>query len=96
MKKPDCLIKLAVLTEDKDVVLGFSVSREDVLDYIHVHKDSRKDAEMLIDGKVVKFPGGIGKKLLPKPLTTFTHLTKIALIIWQTEKYKHLKFNPKI
>ncbi len=81
MKKPDSLIKLAVLSDDHDVVLGFSVSREDVIDYIHVHKDHRRQ--------------GIAKKLLPPGITTMSHTTLTALQIWrENPKYKHLKFNP--
>jgi ribosomal protein S18 acetylase RimI-like enzyme len=81
MAKPDSLVRLAVLTDDKDVVLGFSVSREDVLDYVHVHTDHRRQ--------------GIGKAVLPKHFTTFTHLTFTATGIWRKNmKYRQLKFNP--
>jgi len=81
MAKPDSLVRLAVLTDDKDVVLGFSVSREDVLDYVHVHTDHRRQ--------------GIGKAVLPKHFTTFTHLTFTATDIWRKNpKYRQLKFNP--
>jgi hypothetical protein len=81
MKKPDSIVRLAVLTEDQDVVLGFSVSREDVLDYVHVHKDNREL--------------GIAKKLIPQNTTTFTHITLTALQIWRhKEKYQYLKYNP--
>lgn len=81
LSKPDSLIRLAVLTDDRDVVLGFSVSREDVLDYIHVHKDHRKQ--------------GIGSLLVPEGTTTFSHITKTAIEIWQKiPRYKKLKFNP--
>lgn len=79
LTKPDCMIRLAVLSDDHDVVLGFSVCREDVLDYIHVQADYRNH--------------GIGKKLVPEGITTFTHLTLTAGSIWHP-KYKHLKFNP--
>lgn len=81
MQKPDSLIKLAILTEDPDVVLGFSVSRENVLDYVHVQHEQRKQ--------------GIGSKLLPPMMTTMSHLTQLGMEIWQKRvKYKHLKFNP--
>ncbi len=81
LSKPDSQVRLAVLSDDHDVVLGFSVSREDVLDYVHVHTDYRKI--------------GIGAKLIPEGITTFTHLTETATNIWQyNEKYKELKFNP--
>lgn len=82
MSKPGSIVKLAVLTDDQDVVLGFSVSREDVLDYVYVQKDSR--------GK------GFATKLVPRGITTFSHRTRGGDLIWQRDdgKYKHLKFNP--
>lgn len=81
MAKPDSVVRVAVLTDDPDVALGFSVAREDVLDYVHVHKDNRQL--------------GIAKKLLPPRVATFTHITTTAMQIWRSKpKYKHLKFNP--
>ncbi len=79
--KPSSVTRLAVLSDDHDVALGFSVSREDVLDFVHVHKDQRKQ--------------GIAKKLVPAKTTTFSHITLTAIDIWRkNSKYKHLKFNP--
>ncbi len=81
LKKPDAIVRIAVLSDDHDVALGFSVSREDVLDYIHVHTDYRRN--------------GIARALLPSPLTTFSHMTATSILIWQgNPKYKELKFNP--
>lgn len=81
--KPDSVVRLAVLTDDHDVVLGFAVSREDVLDYVHVHTNYRRI--------------GIGTKLVPQGLTAFTHLTATGIIIWQNNpKFKELEFKPKI
>lgn len=85
LAKPSSIVLLAALSDDHDVVLGFSVHREDVLDYIYVHKDCRKI--------------GIGTKLMPEGITTFKHFTLTAGAIWQNkdpakQKYKHLKFNP--
>lgn len=77
--KPDSLVRLAVLSDDHDVVLGFAVSREDVLDYMHVHLDYRKI--------------GVGNKLLPEGITTFTHITFTGMKIWQA-KYPSWNFNP--
>lgn len=79
MKKPSSQIRLAVLTDDHDICLGFCVSREDVLDYIHVQRDNRRI--------------GIGTKLLPEGITAFTHITVVGKDIWQ-KKYKRWKFNP--
>lgn len=81
LDKPDSIVRMAVLSDDHDVVIGFSVCREDVIDYIHVHGDHRKC--------------GIGKQLLPPKYTAFTHATLTALKIWQeNEKYKKLEFKP--
>lgn len=81
LDKPDSIVRLAVLTDDHDVVLGFAVSREDVLDYVHVHTDYRRI--------------GIGTNLIPQGITAFSHLTATGIIIWQTKlKYKELKFEP--
>ena len=79
LKKPDSVVRLAVLSDDHDVVLGFSVSREDVLDYVHVKVDHRRH--------------GIARKLVPENITTISHTTRLATDIWQ-EKFKHIKFNP--
>lgn len=82
LEKPDSQIRLAVLSDDHDNVLGFSVSREDVLDYVHVHTNNRKV--------------GIGRALIPEGITTFSHITGPAIVIWQNlgSRYKHFKFNP--
>lgn len=81
MENGKSILSLAVLTEDHDVVLGFSVSREHILDYVHVHKDHRNQ--------------GIASRLIPKEITTFTHLTKTAERIWDNNpKYQKLIFNP--
>lgn len=81
MSKPDSVIRLAVLSDEPDTALGFSVCREDVCDFIHVHKDQRRV--------------GIAKSLFPPNITTMTHITLTAMDIWRrNDKYKHLIFNP--
>lgn len=84
---PDTSVRLAVLSEDHDIVLGFSVSRGDILDYVHVHKDYRRM--------------GIGRALLPEKITTITHLTKTARRILGESKDQYfiyldfkMKFKP--
>ena len=77
---PEAVVKLAVLSDDHDIVLGFSVSRNYILDYVHVHKDQRRQ--------------GIGTSLVPKDITVVTHLTKTALLIWP--KHPNVTFNPFI
>ena len=56
---PGAVVRFAALADDHDVVLGFSVTRGAVLDYIHVHKDARRQ--------------GIAKRLLPPVVHTITH-----------------------
>lgn len=79
LENPETTVRLAVLSDDKDVVLGFSVSRGGILDYVYVNKDQRRQ--------------GIAKSLLPPEVDTITHLTKTALTIWGS-KYGDWKFNP--
>lgn len=79
LHRGDTVVRLAVLTDDKDVVLGFSLTRGTILEFVYVHKDHRKV--------------GIGTSLVPKSTTTITHLTKTALTIWGS-KYSNWKFNP--
>jgi GNAT superfamily N-acetyltransferase len=79
LQRVDAVVRLAVLTDDKDVVLGFSVSHGSVLDYVHVHKDQRRQ--------------GIGMALLPLGIDTISHVTKTGLSIWGS-KFREWKFNP--
>lgn len=78
LRMPLTHIRFAVLADDRDVVLGFSVVRVNILDYVHVHKDQRRL--------------GIGANLV-KGVDTFTHLTKTGMTIWNN-KYSSWKFNP--
>lgn len=75
----DSVVRLAVLSEDPDVVLGFSVARGKILDYVHVHKHQRRM--------------GIGTSLIPSGIDTISHVTKTGLSIWGS-KYGHWLFNP--
>lgn len=70
---------IATLSDDIDVVLGFSVSRGTVLDYVYVNKEFRRI--------------GVGARLIPRGITTITHLTKTGMTIWNN-KYSAWKFNP--
>lgn len=60
----DSDIKVAVLTEDPDVILGYVCYRGNVLDWIFVKKAWRKM--------------GIAKMLTPKDIKICTHLTKVG------------------
>lgn len=72
-------IRLAVLSDDHDVVLGYSVCRGDCLDYVHVQKDFRGM--------------GIGRALVPANINWISHLTHTGLRIWGS-KMGGVKFNP--
>jgi hypothetical protein len=71
-------IRIAALTDDPDVSLGFSSSRPHILDYVHVHRDHRHC--------------GIARKLIPSGVTMFTHITKTWELIW--DKHPEWEFNP--
>jgi GNAT superfamily N-acetyltransferase len=79
MKRAGTEIRLVVLSDDHDVVLGFSVTEGNTLHYVHVPRDYRRQ--------------GIAKTLLPENLEWFTHITKLGLKLWP-EKMPKLKFNP--
>ena len=73
-------IRLAVLSDDHDVALGFSaICNESVLHYVYVHKDHRRT--------------GIGKNLVPIEVKSFTHITKTGIRLWPT-KVPEAIFNP--
>lgn len=76
--RPGAVVRLAVLTDDHDVVLGFCVHNANVLHYAHVHKDMRKQ--------------GIGRALLPQGIDTISHVTYIGLSIWG--KFPGWKLDP--
>lgn len=80
LQRPNAIIKVAVLSDDHDNLLGFSVIEGSTLHYIQVHKLQRRL--------------GIGKSLMPKEFKYFTHITKNGLMLWP--KYPLAKFNPFI
>ncbi len=73
LAKDDCIVRIASLADDFDVLLGFSVTRrhDELLDYVHVHKDYRRQ--------------GIGKFLTPPQALAFTHLTRVGMKLWPTK-----------
>ena len=78
---PETQVALAVLSDDPDVILGFSVWRKNALDYVYVHKHQRRQ--------------GIARSLVPAGIDTLTHLTKNALTIWgRHDRVKGWKFDP--
>lgn len=75
---PETSVRIASLTDDPDIALGFSVSRGNILDFVFVRKENRKF--------------GIGKSLIPEGINTITHLTRTGMSIWNN-KYPSWKFN---
>lgn len=75
-------IRFAILTDDPDVILGFAMYRDSILDYVYVQREQR-----LL---------GIGTRLLPNGIRTITHLTNACVRILgiNYDKYGHWKFNP--
>lgn len=71
-------VLVACLADEPDVVLGYAVYRDHVLHWVHVKKAWRKM--------------GIAKMLVPKDVTTCTHLTKVG----KSLKPKEWTFNPFI
>lgn len=85
LKRPDCRARLAVLSDEPDVVIGYSIFEGKTLHFIFVRRGGK--------GKETGRRQGIGTSLYPQGVETFTHLTKIWKAIWK-KKYKDLKFNP--
>lgn len=75
----NCSIRLAVLSDDHDVVLGFAVLQPKTVHYVFVDKDQRRL--------------GIGKNLIKESFDTFTHITKVGMLLWPA-KFPQAKFNP--
>lgn len=67
LARPYVEVDIAALTDDHDVVLGFSVTENNVLHYVHVQKDHRRQ--------------GIAKELCKGAVFT-THMTNDGLKAW--------------
>lgn len=77
--RPNSVVRIAVLADDHDVALGWSVIEGSVLHYVHVQSEQRNK--------------GIGKSLVPVKIDTLTNLTKTGMNIWHN-KLPHAVFNP--
>lgn len=80
LAKPDTVVKVAVLSDDPDVILGYAVYRKDAL---------------TLEWSFVKSSWrgiGVAKMLVPATVTTVTHLTKLGESIFK--KRGNLKFDP--
>ena len=67
----DCIVRTAVLSNDHDTCLGFSVSEPKVLHYVWVHQHNRKQ--------------GIARSLVPFCPEAITHLTKKGMSVWASK-----------
>ena len=67
LRRKNTVVRLAVITDDQDTVLGFSVMEPKVLHYVHVHTNQRKQ--------------GIAKTLC-KDIEIITHITNDGLKVW--------------
>lgn len=73
--------KIACLQKEPDVIIGYSVFKEDLVHWIHVKENWRKI--------------GIAKDLLPANFSQVSHLTHVAYeILYTQRKYPHIIFNP--
>jgi|ERR1017187_600191 GNAT superfamily N-acetyltransferase len=79
LAKPGTIVTVACLKDDLDVILGYSVSHGEYLDWIWV--------------KPIWRNLGIATDLVPANITAITHLTKSGQSIWH-KKYPNWIFNP--
>ncbi len=81
LSRRDSIVRLAVLEDDLDVCLGWSLSENKKLHYVYVKEDYRCQ--------------GIGASLMPDKFDTVTHLTKIGQSI-RKKKFPNAIFDPFI
>lgn len=79
LQKPGGALRFATLSDDADVLLGFSFCEPGALHYLFVKYDYRNQ--------------GIGKSLTPKGVTRITHLTKSGIGYWKGQ-LPDAVFNP--
>lgn len=79
LKRANLVIRLAALTQEKDVVLGWSAIEGTTLHYVWVQREQRNQK--------------IGTALVPTKISTISHLTKAGMSIWHS-KLSHAVFDP--
>lgn len=75
--RPDAILKLAVLTEDPDIIIGWALIEPTVLHYVFVK------------GSIEARKLGIASLLIPKDTKTVTHLTKTGKILKAKNKWDY-------
>lgn len=78
LSRPETSVKVACLKDDGDVILGYAVYSGNRLDWTFVKKEWRSI--------------GIAKSLIPKEITTVSHITALGKSILR--KHPELHFNP--
>lgn len=79
LETPFVRLKVACLKEDPTVILGYSVSNQDTLHWVHVRKSWRSI--------------GIAKSLVPSSVKTVTHVNKLGMSYLLSHPGQ-LSFNP--
>lgn len=79
LERPEAKLRMAVLSDEPDTVLGWSLMEPNKLHYVWVGGPYRKT--------------GIASALMPDVFSTITHITKSFLPIWNV-KYPKVIFNP--
>lgn len=79
LSRADTSVRLACLADALDVCIGWAVLEGEKLHYVFVRKDFRRQ--------------GIGTELLPKEITTITHLTWHGQL-FRNKRFPQSKFNP--
>jgi len=79
LNRTNSMVRLAVLSDDRDVVLGWSLMEKESLHYVHVTNEYRNN--------------GIARLLVPGKIHKITHLTKAGMSLWHS-KAPHAIFDP--
>lgn len=84
LTRPEAILRLAVLDDDSDIVLGWSLMEPRKLHYVHVND--------VKDGIESMRKRGMGRALVPEEFDIFTHITRVGVMLWP--KFPQAKFNP--
>lgn len=79
ISRPDCKVRVAVLPDDEDVILGYSVTlKDEALVWVYVKSSFRKM--------------GIAQSIVPISVKAVTYLTRLGSAI--LKKYPEVSLNP--